>query len=308
MFRWARRRRQAAKPPQGENPGQWFAAYLHQRALLASAESNFHCDPACSRPGCQNQDLQVPVSLFDILAAAGHQDQPIPAIYDHHYSLGLLANGREDWLRMGTLRLKKPCPFFQNNLCSIYSIRPLPCILFPEYLANEGTFEENARKEYFQDYFCFHRPLLLSPERAKVMTKLKRMWERETLISSFFLFDYGHCHIDFSNLLEELSAAARSQRDAEERLKPLQVIPNQVLEHFFLQHMAQCHPFAGLGQKISYLETREGQAELVQWLQDDLLLQKLQKRGDDRALVFRFVKGKLQAKRRSLSHPESKCY
>lgn len=308
MFRWTRRRRQAANLPQAENPGQWFAAYLHHRAQLASSESDFHCDPACSRPGCQNQDLQVPVSVIDIMAAAGHQRQPISAIYHNHYSLGLLANGREDWIRMVAPRLQKPCPFLQNDLCSIYPIRPLPCILFPEYLANEGAFEANARKDCFKDYLCFHRPLLLSPERAQVMTKLKRMWEREILISSFYLFHHGLCHIDFGNLLEELADEARSQREAEERLEPLRIISNQVLERFFLKHMAMCHPFAGLGEKISHLETREGQAELVHLLQDDLLIKKLKKNGADRALVYQFLKGKLKARRRSLCPPEYKFY
>jgi hypothetical protein len=37
-------------------------------------------------------------------------------------------------------------------------------------------------------------------------------------------------------------------------------------------------------------------------------MKKLKQCGDDRALVFRLVKGKLQAKRRSLSPPEYKFY
>jgi hypothetical protein len=42
--------------------------------------------------------------------------------------------------------------------------------------------------------------------------------------------------------------------------------------------------------------------------QDDRLMKKLKQYGDDRVLVFRFAKGKLQAKRRSLSSPEYKIY
>ena len=100
--------------------------------------------------------------------------------------MGLLSNEREDWIRTVTLRLKKPCPFLENDRCSIYPVRPLPCILFPEYLVNEGTFEANARQDHFKDYLCFQRPIPLSPERATVMTQLKAMWRRESLISSFF--------------------------------------------------------------------------------------------------------------------------
>ena len=72
--------------------------------------------------------------------------------------------------------------------------------------------------------------------------------------------------------------------------------------------MAGCQPFAGLSEKIDHLDNREGQVEFLHLLQDDRLMKKLKQCGDDRALVFRFVKGKLQAKRRSLSPPEYKFY
>ena len=243
------------------------------------------------------------MSIIDLLGAAMHQDTSVSAIYPDHYSLGLLSNEREDWIRIVTLRLKKPCPFLENDRCSIYPVRPLPCILFPEYLVNEGTFESNAREDHFKDYLCFRRVISLPPERAKIMTQLKNMWERESLISSFYLFNHGRCHIDFSNLTNELLDEAGSQRE-----EPLRIIPNQVMEQFFLRHMAGCQPFAGVREKLSRLDNQAGQVEFRQLLQDDLLMKKLKKHGDDRALVFRYVKGKLQAKRRSLSPPEGKFY
>jgi Fe-S-cluster containining protein len=295
---------------QADNPRQWLAEYLRHRADLASYQSDFHCDPACTRPGCKNQDLQIPVSIIDLLGAAMYRDKPVSAIYPGNYSLGLLSNGREDWIRTVTLRLQKPCPFLEHDRCSIYPVRPLPCILFPEYLANEGTFEANAGQEHFRDYLCFQHPIALSPERARVMTQLKKMWTRESLVSSFFLFHHGLCLIDFSNLIPELSQEARSQREAEAagEPEPLRIIPNRVMEHFFLKHIAECRPFAGVREKIDHLDTREGQGKFLQLWQDDRLMKKLKHRGDDRAPVFRFVKGKLQAKRRSLSPPEYKFY
>jgi hypothetical protein len=224
--------------------------------------------------------------------------------------LGLLSDDRDDWIRTVTLRLKKPCPFLENDRCSIYPVRPLPCILFPEYLANEGTFEANARQDHFKDYLCFQRPIPLSPERANVMTQLKKMWKRESLISSFYLFNDGLCHIDFGNLIQELSREAGSRREAESTGEPapLRIIPNRVMERFFLKHIAACQPFAGVREKIDHLDGRGGQVEFLQLLQDDRLMKKLKQCGDDRALVFRFVKGKLQAKRLSLSPPEYKFY
>ena len=142
------------------------------------------------------------------------------------------------------------------------------------------------------------------------MTQLKKMWKQESLISSFYLFNHGRCHIDFSNLIQELSHEARGQREANPagEPEPLRIIPHRVLERFFLQHIAECQPFAGVSEKIHQLDTREGQGELRQLWQDDRLMKKLKQYGDDRALVFRFAKGKLQAKRRSLSPPEYKYY
>jgi Fe-S-cluster containining protein len=295
---------------QAMNPPQWLAAYLRRRADLASYKSDFRCDPACTRPGCKNQDLQIPVSIIDLLGAALHRDQPVSAVFPGTYTLGLLSNERQDWIRTVTLRLKKPCPFLENDRCSIYPVRPLPCILFPEYLVNEGRFETDARQDHFKDYLCFQRPIPLSPERAQVMTQLKALWRRESLISSFFLFNHGCCHLDFSNLIQELSHAAGGQRETDPagEGEPRRIIPHRVIERFFLRHIAECQPFAGVSEKLHHLDTREGQAEFQHLWENDRLMKKLRQCGDDRAWVFRFVQGKLQAQRRSLSPPEYKYY
>jgi Fe-S-cluster containining protein len=298
-----------AASPQAQDPGPWLAAYLRTRAHLASLESDFRCDPACSRPGCKDQDLQVSVSLVDLLGAALHREESVAAIYPRHYSLGLFSLRWDNWIRRVSLKLKKPCPFLENDLCSIYPVRPLPCILFPEYLVCEGRFEAEARKVHFRDYRCFHGPLLLSPERTAMVAKLKKMWQRETLISSFYLFHHGPCLLDVGNLTEELRQAAGSLGEGETAAgAERQTIPHQVLEHFFRERIARCQPFAGVSDKLSQLDNQEGLGQFLQWLQDDRLLQKLRKTGDDRALVFRFVKGKLKAKRRSLIPSEYKFY
>ncbi|MBM4273833.1 MAG: YkgJ family cysteine cluster protein [Deltaproteobacteria bacterium] len=293
-----------------DNPGQWLSAYLEARAHLASCESNFHCDPACTRPGCKNQDLQIQVSIVDLLGAAMLLGEPVSAIYQRHYSLGLFSNERDDWIRMVAVKLKKPCPFLKDDRCSIYPVRPLPCVLFPEYLVPAGTLKANAIKDHFRDYLCLHRPLPLSPERAKVIGRLRKMWERESLISSFYLYNHAPCHLDFSNLTEELLRAAErlSEAESEERPEPGGIIPNQVIEKFFLERIAGCRPFAGVREKIWQLNGPEGQSRFLQLWQDDRLVEKLQKAGNDRALVFRFATGKLKTARQSLLPPEYKFY
>jgi Fe-S-cluster containining protein len=294
------------------NPRQWLAAYFNTRAHLASYGSDFHCDPACTRPGCKNHDLQVPVSLIDLLGAALHRDESVSANYQRHYSLGLLSNEREDWLRMVSLKLKKPCPFLKNDLCGIYPVRPLACVLFPEYLVSAGTFEAHAGKDHFRDYLCLRRPLLLSPERTRIVAKLRIMWERENLLSSFYLFNSGSCHVDFSNLIKELLhlQEAESLRDMEfaESPRPRRIIPHQGLERFFLERIAPCPPFSGVSKKIYHLNSLEGQGRFLQFWQDDLLVKKLMQGRDDRTLVCRFIKGRLQTKRRSLTPTEYKFW
>lgn len=299
-----------ARSSQAANPREWLTEYLRLRADLASDKSEFHCDPACTRPGCKNQDLQIPVSIIDLLGAAWFRDTPVSAIYPGNYSLGLLSDGREDWIRTVSLRLKKPCPFLEDDRCSIYPVRPLPCILFPEYLVNEGTFEANAGQDHFKDYLCFRRPIALSPARAQIMTRLKEMWRRESLISSFYLFNHGSCYIDFSNLIRELSHEAGSRREADSPGEPgpRRVVPHRVIEHFFLRHIAGCRPFAGVSEKVHQLDNREGQEEFRRRCQDDRLMKQLKQSEGGRVLVFKLVKGKLQGKRRSLSPPEYKYY
>jgi len=285
-----------------EDPREWLTAYLRERARLASWESHFQCDSACARPGCKNQDLQVQVSVIDLLGAALHLGEPVSAICRGHFSLGLFAEERDDWLRKVALKIKKPCPFLENDLCGIYPVRPLPCILFPEYLVWQGKFEENAGKDHFRDYLCLKQPILLSPERAKVIGKLMRMWARESLISSLYLFHHGPCRLDLGNLTGELlqTAAGLSPAASTERPESGRFIPHQVLEGFFHERIAGCPPFSELDEKIQHLQTREGQAQFLQLFQDDLLLQKLKRGGDGRAVVFRFVKGKLRTQKRSL--------
>jgi Fe-S-cluster containining protein len=299
-----------AMSSQAGNPRQWLAAYLGARGQLASYASDFRCDPACARPGCKDQDLQVPVSLVDLTGAAGHRDEAVSASFHRHYTLGLVSNLRQDCLSLISLRLKKPCPLLEDELCSIYPVRPLPCALFPEYLVYEGTFEANAPKERFRDYLCFHRPVVLSPQRAAAVAKLKHMWERESLISSYYLFNQGHCHFDFGNLIKDFLDETGSLAEAESKERPegRPLIPHQAIEGFFLEQAAKHQPFAGVSEKISHLDSPEGQLQFLQFLHDDLLIKRLIEAGDDRALIFRFVKGKLQVKRRSLIPAEYKFY
>ena len=160
------------------------------------------------------------------------------------------------------------------------------------------------------DFLCLQSTIMLSPKRAEVVGRLKKMWERETLISSFYLFNHSYCYIDFSNLTKELLQADRTFRDAEsiETPEPQGTIPNQVMEHFLQERSAGCPTFDGVSDRINRLDNQEGQTQFLQLLQDDLLMKKLIRSWDDRDLIFKFVKGKLKVTRRSLLPSEYKFY
>jgi Fe-S-cluster containining protein len=286
----------------------WLAAYLHHRAHLASHQSDFHCHPVCTRPGCRNQDLQIQVSLIDLLGAAGYRHESVAPLYRRHYTLGLFADEGHDWLRRVALKLTKPCPFLEHDLCTIYPVRPLPCILFPEYLAMGGTQSDQAGLEHFRDYLCLQQPLQLSPARTLVVAQLQRLWARESLFTSFYLFQHRSCHVDFSHLRQELLAATTGFSDAATPKKAAapRFIPHQVLEAFFFQHLAGYQPFAGVTDKISRLDNPDEQEQFRKMCQDERLRQKLQQGLDDRTLVLRFANGKLKARRQSLLAPHHK--
>jgi Fe-S-cluster containining protein len=308
-----------------DNTRDWLSGYVRRRAHLASEACDFECDPDCSRPGCKNPDLQVPVSLVDLLGAARHRGESVSALYRRHYVLGLFYNDTDYCLRTVSLKLQKPCPFLAADLCALYPVRPLPCMLFPEVLVSRGLFEEQAVKEQFRDYFCLRRPLKLSPERARIISNLQKMWERESLVSSFYLFGHGHCHLDFTNLIPELPSSVGGRAGAPAGKSPPgaagsqdfsgdhsggnpESLTHRVLEDFFQEHIALLPPFAGVSEKIAALDTLEGQAQFLKLLQDEGLYKKLVQDSEDQDLVFQFINGKLKPHRRSILSAEYKFY
>ncbi len=75
-----------------------LTAYLQERARLASSESAFRCDPTCTRPGCKQPEVQIPVSLLDLLGAAALRRESVTTLYRGHYRLGLFSDDRTDGL------------------------------------------------------------------------------------------------------------------------------------------------------------------------------------------------------------------
>ena len=96
------------------NPRQWLTAYFRTRAHMASYESDFHCNPACTRPGCKNKNLLVQVSIVHLMGAAMHHNESVFATYQRNYTLGLFPIQQD--IQLKAAEAKKPCPFLENDL------------------------------------------------------------------------------------------------------------------------------------------------------------------------------------------------
>lgn len=277
------------------SPEPWLTDYFARRARLGNEESDFCCDDACTRPGCKIPTLLVPVSLVDLLGVALYLQEPLGAVYQRRYTLGLLANERNDWIRQISLRLNKPCPFLHQEACSIYPVRPVACMLFPEYLACENRYGIEASQPQFQDFLCLRQPIRLSRARAEIIKQLQRMWDREELLTNYYLFNARHCCLDFGNLTHELQEVAKNQAAAGADAGPElpSTIPNRVMEQVFHEHLADSPILGEVPEKIQRLEGRAGQEQFLQLFRDEELFRQIRRQMADADLTFRFKKGKL---------------
>jgi Fe-S-cluster containining protein len=276
--------------------------YFEQRAYLGGKQSEFRCNPDCSRPGCIHTEMQVPATIFDILGAATLLDEPVHAAYHKYYSLGVMPREGFDWIKSVSLKLKKPCPFLDSNRCSIYTVRPLSCILFPENYCADGTMKTLGAQSAYKDYLCLKTPFVLSRERARTLRILEGMLQRELLISDSLLFDLSPFWIDFDNLQEDLvhQSLDSSRGSLADGTDECALIPFASFEAVFRETFAGCSPLNGLDLRVRQLDDLDQRKKIFSDLNDKKLLKSLARRNEDRPLVHKFVGGRLEARRRSL--------
>jgi Fe-S-cluster containining protein len=276
--------------------------YFAQRTYLGSKQSEFQCSPDCSRPGCSHPDMQVPATIFDILGAAIFRDEPILAVYHKYYSLGVMPREGLEWIKSVSLKLKKPCPFLDNNRCGIYTVRPLSCILFPENYEIDGTLKTLAAQSAYKDYLCLQTPFGVSRERARTIRVLQGMLQQELLISDSYLFDISPFWIDFENLLQELVHHSHESPRASgaDGTDESDLVQFASFESVFNKTFAQCRPLTQLDSRLLKLDGFDQRKKIFSGLNERKLLKSLARRNEDRPLVHKFVDGRLEARRQSL--------
>jgi Fe-S-cluster containining protein len=277
--------------------------YFEHRSYLGNLHSVFQCDHACSRPGCTHPDMQVPVTAFDIVGAAIHRSEPIQEVFQNNYYLGVLDRDGFDWIKSVSLKLKKPCPFLDHQRCSIYKVRPLSCILFPEHQAVEGTLKSLTAQPHYKDYLCLKSPFSVPKQRVQTIRTLARMFQHERVVSDSTLFFRSPFWIDFSNCVEELARQSRgttSHKAQDTQSVSCVTIPLASFEVLFNNTFARCTPLAELEARIRGLADCEQQKKMFSDLNESNRLKSLAHGDLDPSYVSRYVNGRLHVRRKSL--------
>lgn len=281
-------------------------AYFDKRVRLANLHSEFSCDPKCLRPGCKSPQIQVAATIFDVIGVAALQNKSLSTTLAEGFVLGLLPVEGQDRIARASLKIRKPCPYLRNEMCSVYRVRPLACILFPESFFVDGTAREKSQRAHFRDYLCLRFDCRISREREQVIKNLTRMLQREIFLSDCRLFGCSPFFLDLRDLLlcfgEQAvwpgeNPCARLQFDA-----PLTV---QQFDNLFQRMCGGFDPFADIENKVSVFEDLAARQNLLEYLQDKRAIKRLLRRCHDPERLFRLVGGVFKAKRMSLIPSES---
>ena len=246
--------------------------------------------------------MQVPVTIFDLIGAAVYRNEPLGTIYDESYFIGVLPLEGFDGIKSVAIKLRKPCPFLDGQGCSIYEVRPLSCILFPEQQAVNGTIKTLAAQAEYRDYSCLRSPFDVPRERARAIRALAGMLQREVLVSDSYLLGRSPFWVDFSGLMEDFLRDSGEQPPwaTHDNSHPSEVIPFEAFDWIFQKTFLQCHPLSRLDALIRDLHDHERTEAMFARLSNKELLADLIHAAEDRPLVFSYRRGALEARRRSL--------
>jgi len=170
--------------------------YFQYQAGLAETKSDFQCPKECDAPGCWMDDINVEVTLFDLVRLSLDLNTPVSDLFFRHCHIGLGVFEINPRYKRLLVKLKKPCPFLKETRCEVHGSKPLSCILFPEYHYIKGLLTELAKRPAFDRFPCLREEIIVSDKRSKALKELKKMGNREEALSSYLLFDAPSFIID----------------------------------------------------------------------------------------------------------------
>ncbi|MDY0041948.1 MAG: YkgJ family cysteine cluster protein [Desulforhabdus sp.] len=240
-------------------------------------------------------------TVFDVIGAAAHGNKTPSAALQEGFALGLLPVDGQDRIVRVALKVKKPCPHLTSELCTIYEVRPLACMLFPERSMVAGRAEELSRQEHFRGYLCIGKDFEVSKERVRVIRTLTGMLQQEILISDCYLFGCSPFFLDLQDLLTcSVKQKPMSGEHANPALQSTERFTIQQFDTVLLQLFGGYHPFSSIQEKIAELEDLAVQQGLLESLQDKRAVKRCVRSCYDSQRLFRPVPGGFKAKRMSL--------
>jgi Fe-S-cluster containining protein len=182
-------------------------SYLAEKTGLYNGSSAVVCPSTCPRYGCRG-DLVITASLLEIFSQARFLKKDVATLFSQAFRTSAAVNSGLADIRIRFV-LSEPCRFLDGNgVCTIYSVRPAACALFPEYLSLHSSEE---RRTLIQHHEIGHFPCIakgdfdLPPERVAELRELRRIHGMEILADGIFLFGSGSFSIDLRKECELLS-------------------------------------------------------------------------------------------------------
>lgn len=221
-------------------------AWLSEKANLYTKDSSFRCRDGCVCPGCRG-DLLVNVSLVEVSVLSNHLDRPSLEVIEHYCHVAPFVQHDFRTARVHIV-FHKPCPFLAvTGRCSIYTVRPAACALFPESLSLRTGRDESFNGGDPNHYPCIDPFADVSGQRKDALTALTRMHRNEVYSGEIYLFGQAGFTVD---LREDVS---RICDESTEKVVPFSA-QAEALHRFLIKHGW----WSRLCEKIVRLDTRDG--------------------------------------------------
>jgi len=246
--------------------------------------------------------MQIPATIFDVLGAAAYRKRSPLDVFAECYRLGLLPVEGQELIVRAALKIRKPCPYLEAEKCSVYPVRPLACVLFPEQLVVTGALQDLSSQPHFKDYLCLHQGFEVSTQRLQVAKRLNGKLQRELLVSDWYLFGCSPFFLDLRNLQTHvLDKHACSQIEFGGNLDDGEHSSIPLIDGLFREAFAGFHPFDQIEAKMARLARLEVKQKLFDYLEKDKLFRKLARKCHDTERAFKIEGGKLKTTRMCLS-------
>jgi len=268
--------------------------YFQYQADLAAAERNMLCREDCDAPCCWMSEVDVGVSLFDLIRLSLALTTPVSSLFLNHCRFGFQCNELNPRYLNLSIKLEKPCPFLQKPRCRVHRFKPLVCVLFPEYHQIAGLLPELAKRPVFKKFPCLKSEIAVSDQRSQALKELKKMSTREEALSWYFLLEIPCFIIDTKPLVKQLKKSG---------LKSKSFSAENYHRHLY-EKLKTIGFFDGIMDKVTRLDTRQEMESLFSQLENKTLITSLLEKKESPEIVFRVDKNRLKPVKRYLQRPD----